>query len=261
MDPLTHVIAGVVAGGLLEADAAGFATAAVAAMAPDAEFVTRRIPRTAFLDYHHGVVHSIPGGILAGFVIAMGAGAILGRGWESMLPFALAGVGSHIALDLLMHNNGIALFAPFSRRRYSFPVVLGLNHLTSSRTCRDQKYGTCIACQARGLRYNPFFWVLLIAALACLAVPALSRAWAILALSVLVGLSFNATSYRSVALGVAGNAPHALRVKAFPASHSMSRWLVLREEPEETRATLVEARGPRVLWARSVPKQIPPPPV
>jgi len=261
VDPLTHVLAGVVVGQLFDADGVGLAVATVGALAPDAEFLTRRIPRTAFLDYHHGIVHTLTGGLFAGLVIAAVAGALTGREWIPLLPLALAGVGSHIGLDLLMHNNGIALLAPFSRWRFSCPVVLGLNHHTASTRCRERKYGTCLLCQANGLRFNPFFWVLLAAVVARLSVPQLGRAWGILAVSILVGLSLYSNSVRIGALALAADGKNLLRRKAFPASFDMSRWLVLQEDHEAFRAVLTDGRAGCRLWERAIPKGHRPPPV
>lgn len=261
VDPFTHVLAGIVVGGLCDADGIGLAVAAAGALAPDAEFLTRRIPRTAFLDYHHGIVHTLPGGLIAGLLIAVAGGLLSGREWLSLLPLALGGVASHVCLDLLMHNNGIALLAPFSRRRFSFPVVLGLNPVTASTRCRERRYGTCLQCQASGLRFNPFFWTLLTAAVACIAVPQLGRVWGILTLSILFGLILYSNRMRMAALAVTGNGEHAVRRKAFPASFGMARWLVLCEGGDEFHAALADGRARRVLWERRMPKRLPPPPV
>ncbi|MBN1425334.1 metal-dependent hydrolase [Candidatus Fermentibacteria bacterium] len=261
MDPFTHVLAGVVVGGLFEADAAGYATAVAAAIAPDAEFVTRKIPRTAFLDYHHGLAHTIPGGAAAGLLIAALAGAVTGRGWLPFLPLAMGGVASHVILDLLMHNNGIALFAPFSRRRFSFPLVLGLNPVTASPSCRDHRYSTCIACQANGLRFNPFFWVLLAAAVASVAVPQLGSVWASLAIVVVLGISLRANQLRRTALAVAGVSDKSWRRKAFPATHSGNQWLVLQEDSKGIHAALIDAAQRRSLWRRRIEYRPAPGPV
>ncbi len=261
MDPFTHILGGVVAGALLGADQAAMAVAAVSALAPDAEFVTRRIPRTAFLDYHHGVSHTVPGGLLLSVFIALAAATITQRPWGALLPFASSGVASHVVLDLLMHNNGIALFAPFSRRRFSFPLVLGLNPQTSSPSCPDRRYGTCIACQARGLRFNPFFWVLLAGTLMCVTFPRFARGWALLSVAILVAVCVRADRRRRAALAMVPSAPGVVRHKAFPADHRVARWLVLTELPDRFDAALVDSAGGEIVWRLDVPKRPPPEPV
>lgn len=258
MDPLTHALAGVVTGGLFGPDGVGVAVAVAGALAPDAEFVTRRIPRTAFLDYHHGLAHTILGGLAAAGATACVAGLVTGRSWASLLPLALAGLASHLVLDLLMHNNGIALLAPFSRRRYSFPLVLGLNPRTASPQCRNRGYGTCLVCQAHGMRLNPFFWVLLAAACATLGAPRLARTWSVTAFVALAGLSLYANRRRSRAISACAPSARGSRCKAFPASHSMREWLVLREEPTEWHATLVDGSSGVRRWERVIARAQPP---
>jgi hypothetical protein len=261
VDPVTHALAGLVVGQLFQADGVGLAVATTGALAPDVEFLTRRIPRTAFLDYHHGLVHTLPGGLVAGFLIAVAAGTVTGRDWISLLPLALAGIASHIVLDLLMHNNGIALLAPCSRRRFSIPLVWGLNPISTSPRCRERTYGTCLVCQANGMRYNPFFWVLLAALAARLAVPTYARAWGAIAVIMLLGIALYSNRMRIRALAASGKDKHSLRRRAFPASFDLSLWLVLLEGHLDFRAVLADSRNTRLLWEKTIPKRPPPPPV
>jgi len=261
VDPVTHALAGVVVGQLFNADGVGLAVATAGALAPDAEFLTRRIPRTAFLDYHHGLVHTLPGGLIAGVIIAAAAAILAGRGFLSLLPIAWAGIGSHIALDLLIHNNGIALLAPFSRRRYSCPVVLGLNPITASPHCRERRYGTCLLCQANGMRFNPFFWVLLAAVAARLAFPQGGRAAGWIAVALLTGFILFSNRRRIKALAISGEEETVLRRKAFPAAFNLNRWLVLQEDHGRYHAALVDVRPARRIWERTIVKRFPPPAV
>lgn len=261
MDPVTHALAGVVVGQLFNADGVGLAVAAAGALAPDAEFLTRKIPRTAFLDYHHGLVHTLPGGFIAGVIIAAAGAILAGRDFLPLLPIAWAAIGSHIVLDLLIHNNGIALLAPFNRRRYSCPVVLGLNPVTASPHCRERRYGTCLLCQANGMRFNPFFWVLLAAVAARLAFPRGGRAAGWVAVALLAGFSLYSGRRRIKALAVAEDKEAVLRRKAFPAAFNLNRWLVLQEDAERYHAALVDVREARPIWERTIAKGSPPPPV
>ncbi len=255
MDPLTHAVAGFVVGAAGGGGEAEIATAFVASLAPDAEFITRRIPRTAFLDYHHGLIHAAFGGILAAVGIAIVGSWVAGTPWVSLLPFALAGVASHIILDLLMHNNGIALWAPFSRKRVAFPIVLGLNPRTASKHCKEGRYGTCFLCQAHGSLFNPFLWVLLCGALVGIVFPATRQAAAVISMLFLLVYSAMVLTRKTKADRlVRGNTKRALRKKTFPASFDSRKWLVVRETVDQFESSLVDTQQHAVLWSHSLLK-------
>jgi hypothetical protein len=262
MDPLTHAAAGFVVGAAGGGGEVEIATAFLASLAPDAEFLTRKIPRTAFLDYHHGLTHTAFGGMLAAAGIAAVCSWITGTPWLSLLPFALAGIASHIILDLLMHNNGIALWAPFSRKRVAFPLVLGLNPRTASKHCKEGRYGTCFLCQAHGSLFNPFFWVLLAGTLIGLAVPSLRRAAAIVALVLLAIYSLVALAQKQKARRlVREETSGAFRWKAFPASFNLQTWLTVSEKEDDFESSLVDTRRHAILWSHVFPKHPLPPAV
>ncbi len=256
MDPLTHGLAGLLAGAALGADGPGIAVAVGGALLPDAEFITRRIPRTAFLDYHHGLPHGVPGGSVLGVALGTVAAWALGRPWAATTLLALAGVASHILMDLLMHNNGIALWAPISRKRTSMPIVLGLNPRTASPQCRHRRYGTCLLCQGRWALHNPFTWVFLFASVLLVALPRFRQPTALTMCAVAVFFGVGAYRRKRQALGVAlRDSDRPLRAAAFPASHRFDTWLVVREQPQTFVVGHVDVARKRELWTRSFPKR------
>ena len=259
MDPLTHVVAGYVVGSAGGGGEVEIATAFLASLTPDVEFITRKIPRTAFLDYHHGLTHTVFGGILAAVGIAAVIGWITKIPLLSLFPFALAGIASHIMLDLLMHNNGIALWAPFSRKRVAFPLVLGLNPRTASKHCKDGRYGTCLVCQAHGAVFNPFLWVLGISTLIGLIKPPLRQPTAVLALVLLFIYSLVALSrkYRVWRL-LPDESPGVSRRKVFPASFDLWTWLSVCETDSEFKSSLVNVRKNDIIRTDFFPKHSPP---
>ena len=262
MDPLTHALAGFLAGASLGADGPGIAVAVGGAILPDAEFVTRKIPRTAFLDYHHGLPHGVPGGALLGVALGTVAAWAMGRPWAPTTLLALAGVASHMLMDLLMHNNGIALWAPFSRKRTSIPIVLGLNPRTASQHCRHRRYGTCLACQGRWALHNPFTWLFLVATALALALPRFRQPVALAgcAVALLFGIAVYLRKKRALGLALRdGDNP--LRSAAFPASHRLDTWLVVREHPDRFVVSSIDASRRRELRTEAFPKREPPEPV
>lgn len=131
MDPLTHFLVGG-AIGALKGGAGGAALqssvywgTALAAVAPDSDIVTRIFGDSlTYLDHHRGASHSAPG-LLA--LSAASAGLVTaftpGVGWFQLLPWALAGALSHVALDLL-NSYGTQALWPFSRVRLAFDILM-----------------------------------------------------------------------------------------------------------------------------------------
>jgi membrane-bound metal-dependent hydrolase YbcI (DUF457 family) len=262
VDPLTHGLAGLVAGAALGADGPGIAVTVGGALLPDAEFVTRKIPRTAFLDYHHGLPHGLPGGAVLGVLWGTAASRLLGTPWAATTLLAVAGVASHILMDMLMHNNGIALWAPFSRRRTSMALVLGLNPQTASPQCRHRRYGTCLVCQGRWALHNPFTWILLLGSALMTALPRSRQpvALAVCAVAALFGLAVYRWKRRALHAALRDKG-RPLRAAAFPASHRSDTWLVVREDEEKYVVSSINAAHRRELRTQVFPKRQPPAPV
>jgi len=170
MDPVSHVAWGIVATNLLpEPDTAlpRIVIAAVAAAAPDLDFVTKFFRNIYFLKYHHSVTHSLVG------VSVMGLGiAFLGRlvfpevGFgEAYLVALVAGV-SHCLLDLIMHGTGAMVLWPFWRRMITASLLLGLNPTTTHARCHEKSLRVCLACQLHSAVKCPMTWLGLMTAVA-----------------------------------------------------------------------------------------------
>lgn len=261
VDPLTHVLSGIVAGAAVSSHRWAMVVGMASAVLPDAEFVTRRIPRTSFLDYHHGLGHTVLGGALLAWLGGIVGRWLTGLSFATSLAAAAAGVASHVLLDLAMHNNGIALFAPLSRRRFSFPLVLGLNPVTASPRCASQEYGVCLRCQASWMVRNRWFWVLVATAPPCLLLPRWAPLWTAATGLILSTFALRSNSRRVKALHMVPRTPHASRRKAFPAAADLSQWLVVERTPEAILATLADVAHGQVRWRREISLSDPPEPV
>jgi len=174
MDPVTHVLAAAtvaeLAGAAGGAEGWALAAAAGASLAPDVDFLARRLGHLGLLRFHHTVTHSFVG---VAALAALWAGVLSlvgGVPWLVLAAFAGLGVLTHVGLDLILHNNGVMLFWPFSRRLIRGGWFLGLNPLTSSARCGERKLGVCLVCQAHSVAFNrvTFIWLGTAAAAAAL---------------------------------------------------------------------------------------------
>ena len=99
---------------------------AALAVAPDLDVVGFRagIPYDSLLG-HRGLTHSLPfAGAVAGLVTLLlyrsGAGALT---WKQVWLFFFVAMALHGVLDAFTNGGrGVAFFAPFSARRYFFPI-------------------------------------------------------------------------------------------------------------------------------------------
>lgn len=162
MDPITHIVAGAAAAALVTPDIAGLsplipiAAGVAASLTPDLDFISKHISQAAFLRHHHGITHGIlttmVQAALVALVFAMFAGM---QFYLSLLIAALAAEATHLILDMLLHSNGIAIFSPFSERRFSFPLLLGVNPKTTLAQCHLANIAVCLLCQLNGAVRNP----------------------------------------------------------------------------------------------------------
>lgn len=142
-------------------------TCMAAAVAPDLDFYSRKLSGAAFLKVHHGFSHSIIGITVQSFLYTAMAYFILQIPWlnlrnpeyRQLFPLVFFSLVSHLLLDWVMHNNGMPFLWPFSRARFAFPLVLGVNPQTVSRNCGQKKFTTCLGCQYRGSLRNPVAWI------------------------------------------------------------------------------------------------------
>lgn len=97
-----------------------FAAGAASALFPDIDFVLRLADPLTYLNHHQGITHSLLLWPLWSLLLAHLFARLAGlRGsWRAFLPIAAAGIGLHIAGDLITAY-GVQLFAPLSSRRYA----------------------------------------------------------------------------------------------------------------------------------------------
>ena len=127
MDPVTHVVAGVLLGQAARdrfpAGRALVPLAAFAAWMPDVDNIVTFFGPEAYMRYHRGYTHSLLGGLaMAGLLAFLTShfwkGARLGR----LFVLYFLCVLSHLFLDCIT-SYGTGVFLPFSDARVSFPSV------------------------------------------------------------------------------------------------------------------------------------------
>lgn len=244
MDPVTHVLAAVTVAEVLAVRTVGETAKVVAAvggaLAPDVDFISRRLGHIGLLKFHHTVTHSLVGGAVLASLWATAVWLLTRGSWLTLFGFAAAGLGTHIILDLILHNNGLMLFWPFAGRMVRGGLALGLNPLTSSARCGERRLTVCLLCQGYSvLLSRPFF---LLAGTA--AVGAVAWEWrryvAVGGLSALT-LYFGYVFVMKIIARRIGRRALAGKVKVFPASFGGRRWLVVKREGEGYATVTVDA--------------------
>jgi hypothetical protein len=163
MDPATHILAAIAAAEIFtpaEFEPWTVAASVGAALAPDVDFLARRFSHISLLKFHHTITHSMFSCI---FFAAAWAGLLTVLSsvpWPMLFMFAAAGATTHILLDIIIHNNGVMLFWPFSRSMVRGGWFLGLNPYTSSARCGERRLTVCLICQAHSLIFNRVFFIL-----------------------------------------------------------------------------------------------------
>jgi len=172
MDPITHIVAGAAAAALATPETAGLsplipiAVGVVASLTPDLDFLTKHFSQAAFLRHHHGITHGILSTAIQGALIALTFAIFVGmQFYIPLLIAALAAEMTHLILDMLLHSNGIAILSPFTERRFSIPLLLGINPLTALAQCHLQNIAVCTLCQLNSAIRNPLPLVLFIGAI------------------------------------------------------------------------------------------------
>ncbi|WP_029458851.1 metal-dependent hydrolase [Solidesulfovibrio alcoholivorans] len=127
MDPVTHIAAGVLIGQAAKdkfpAGRALVPLAALAAWIPDVDNVVGLFGAQAYMRYHRGYTHSLLGGALLAWLLALVVHRFWGAAKTGRL-FALfyVCVLSHLFLDCIT-TYGTGVFLPFSEARLSFASV------------------------------------------------------------------------------------------------------------------------------------------
>ncbi len=142
------------------------AAGVVASLTPDLDFITKHFSQAAFLRHHHGITHGIISAAMQGALVALIFSAIFGlQFYVPLLIASLAAEVTHLILDMLLHSNGIAILSPFSERRFSLPILLGINPLTALAQCHLQNIAVCTICQLNSAIRNPVPLALFVAAI------------------------------------------------------------------------------------------------
>jgi membrane-bound metal-dependent hydrolase YbcI (DUF457 family) len=172
LDPITHIVAGAAIAALITPDIAGLsplipiAAGVVASLTPDLDFITKQISQASFLRHHHGITHGILSTMVQAAAVALIFAAFAGMQYYlPLLIAALAAEATHLILDMLLHSNGIAILSPFTERRFSFPLLIGVNPLTTLAQCHLQNIAVCMLCQLNGAIRNPTPLALFVAAI------------------------------------------------------------------------------------------------
>jgi membrane-bound metal-dependent hydrolase YbcI (DUF457 family) len=163
MDPITHVIAGGLAGAAAVPAAPweGIAISATAALLPDMDFVLWFFYKERFQEVHRGPTHSLLGLIVLSALV--GAAAWLILGWEYWMAAGVAAIGlaSHLFLDFVLHGVGLEPFWPINSKRYAANLIMGLNPRISSIACHRKSTLVCLKCQLHIDAFAPHTYLLL----------------------------------------------------------------------------------------------------
>jgi inner membrane protein len=147
VDPVTHLTTGAL-GGQAVAKQPPIRSlvifTALAAAASDIDNLAGVLGPEAYLIHHRGITHSLFGGVILAFLLAL-AGRALFRGIPVRLgfPLAWAAVMSHIFLDVTT-SYGTQILVPFTDHRYTVECVFIIDPLLT---------GGLIACLAASFRH------------------------------------------------------------------------------------------------------------
>lgn len=246
MDPLTHVVTGALVAQSMAPPEQRWAFALVAAgaaAAPDIDFVARKAEsKLLFLKLHRGATHSL----LATPVLAAAAAGcghlLLGLPLWPLLLTCWVALLTHLLLDTVMHSTGPQWLWPL-QRRWSLPLVVGLNPLTSSARCGERSLLVCLCCTMHSAALSPLV-LLTWSGFGVSLLPGAARAASQLTLAVMAAYLGLAAAMGSRARRLLRQrAPDARELRVFPASFSPARWLGVTVTPagDEHTVWLVDA--------------------
>ena len=163
MDPITHVIAGGLAGAAALPDAPweGIAISATAALLPDMDFMLWFFYKDRFQEVHRGPTHSLLGLVILSLLVGAAAWLILGWGFWLAAGVAAIGLGSHLFLDFVLHGVGLEPFWSISEKRFAANLIMGLNPKVSSIACHRKSTLVCLRCQLHIDAFAPHTYLLL----------------------------------------------------------------------------------------------------
>ncbi len=163
MDPLTHTLTGVVVAQILPLEVpttTATITMAISANLPDVDAFLRRLKSTAFIEYHHGLTHSLIGMFILSGLFSLLWTPVVSAPFLTVCALSILGCLLHTAGDLLIHIYKIPLLVPFSQRRFGANIFVGLNPLTSSARCGERSLRICARCQLHSALKNPILIIL-----------------------------------------------------------------------------------------------------
>ncbi len=241
MDPLTHILAAGIASEIVtprDLEPWALLAATGASVLPDFDYLALRGGHMGLLRFHGTITHSLVG--VTAIAIAWGGvvAVALGASWPMLAAFAWLGGLSHVVLDILIHQNGLTLFWPFSSRRLRASLLVGLNPLASPR-CGEQKLRVCAGCQARTVAASPVFFLVAATAVAAgLAWPE-RRAVALTGAAALMVFLLGQFVLKAHARRLSRRA-HGPEARVYPASYSGRRWLTARPDDDGWITALVD---------------------
>jgi len=261
MDPLSHTISGIVLSNLIASDSHFLAyttSFVVAANLPDIDFITRPLKTLGSPKYYHKLTHSLPGVVLLPFPAAWLTYVLYPfLSFPKLYGLFLLGTSVHVLLDALLSSSSVPLLWPFTNRRFSLNLLVGLNFRTSSRQCGKPHYIRCVRCQFRGAVFNPILIFFVLGIATALIWPAQKR---VLSLLVLLGCTVYCLliylnrrgSKRTIVQKIPGLDPGS--VFLYPSDIIPFRWLAIEENGNQYRVFSLRGIRPRLHEQELLPK-------
>jgi len=255
VDPITHTLSGIVAAQILPADlprATATMTMAIAANLPDVDAFLRRLKSTAFIEYHHGLTHSLVGMVVLAGLFSLIWGPLVSQPFLTVYSLSILGCLLHTAGDLLIHIYKIPLLAPFSRRRFGASLLIGLNPLTSSARCGERSLRVCARCQLHSAARNLILCILascvfiglVTGRLYALSLTAAALVALYLAFTLLMRRMAQRMFLARCGMAAAKAGPAGGSVHLYPASFLPFRWLCVVEDSRTYRVGLLDLLRP-----------------
>lgn len=128
MDPISHLLlggaAGVLGGAKVSVHSGNFWAITLGSVIPDIDIILQYWGDYIYLKHHRGFSHSLGGLVLFSLIIA-GILSIFFSYYQFLTLFfwALVGCISHSFLDIL-NSYGAMIFYPFSRKKYTFNLLM-----------------------------------------------------------------------------------------------------------------------------------------
>lgn len=130
MEPITHALSGVVSSSLgirQEFGSSGVIAFTAACISPDIDSFISLMGQDLYLIHHRGLTHSVVFAPILALLLALFFSLFMKQmAFKNLFLLSLAGLGLHIALDLL-NSYGTQIFYPFTHKAYSFDMDIILD--------------------------------------------------------------------------------------------------------------------------------------